>query len=77
MPIAGPFLQYQPQYDYFSDPALVPSFEYGGTTPGLSTDSFFSKSTFDTPLGLDRLYHGIPSPTISDPSDPFNAYIIS
>lgn len=51
MPIADPFLQFEPQYDYFSS-YLGSAFNYSTSTPGLATSDFFSKGTFDTSLGI-------------------------
>ena len=66
MPIADPFLQFQPQYDYFSDPYLVSPFDYCGLAPELAPGGFFSKNAFDTPLGPDNPSHGIPAPMTSN-----------
>jgi len=65
--ITDPFLQFQPQYDYFSDPSLVSAFNYSGSTPGLATAGFSPKSAFDMPLGFDHLFHGIPAPIMVNP----------
>jgi hypothetical protein len=75
MPITDPFLQFQPQYDYFSDPYLVPPFDYSGSVHGLTPGGFFSKNAFDTP---DNLSHGIPAPKTSNTfeSNFFNTYVM-
>jgi len=66
MPITDPFLQFQPQHGYFSDP-LVSTFDYSGSTHGLTAGGFFSKSSFDTPLGFDHLFHGTIEPLTPNP----------
>ena len=66
MPITDPFLQFQPQYDYFSDPYLVSPFDYSGLVPGLAPGGFFSKNAFDTPLRPDNPSNGIPAPITSN-----------
>ena len=78
MPIADPFLQFQSQYDYFSDPSLVSPFDCSGSAPGFATGSFFSKSTLDAPLWADHSY-AIPTPMPSDPfeNNHFNTYTVS
>jgi len=73
MPITDPFLQFQPQYDYFSGPSLVLPFDYNGSTSWPVTGGFFSKSAFDTPPESDHLFRGIPAPT----PDPFENNIFS
>jgi len=67
LPITNPFLQSQPQYDYFLGSSLVSvlDYSYNGSTPGLTTDNFFSKNAFDMPLGFD--YRGISSPIMTNP----------
>jgi len=67
MPITDPFLQFQSQYDYFSDPCLISSFDYNGLAHGLATGSFCSKSTFDTSLEYDNPSHCILVPIAPDP----------
>ena len=69
MSIADPFLQFQPQYDYFSGLSLVSTFDYSGLVPVLATGSHFSKSTFDAPFGFDYLLHNTAVPMTSDPSE--------
>ena len=76
MPIADPFLQFEPQYEHFSDYSLGSTFTYNTPTFGLPTSDIFSKSTFDMPLGFDHFFHGIPKPTKPDPLENtlFNTY---
>lgn len=79
MPVADPFLRFQPQYDHFSDPYLISPFDYSGSASGLATSGFFSKSAFDTPPGFGQLSCGILAPTTLDPFEtrPFSIYAVS
>ena len=77
-PMSDSLLQFQPQYDYFSDLSLISAAGYGGTAIGLVTGSLFSKDVFGTPLGTDHLFHGISVPMLSELSENFfNTYPIS
>jgi hypothetical protein len=77
MHIADPFLQFESQYDYPSDPSLGSTLSYSTSAPGFTT-SGFSKSAFDPPLGFDHLFHGNLIPTASDhfESALFNIYTV-
>lgn len=66
MPITDPFLQFEPQYDYFTGLSLGSTLNYGPPAPELATGGFFPKSTFDTPLGFDHLFHINLTPTPFD-----------
>jgi len=76
IPIADPFLQFLPQYGYFSDPSLVSSLNYGESSPGLAPGAFFPKGASGTPLALDHRSHDIPVHMTFDPFeiDFFNVY---
>ena len=79
MPITDPFLQFPPQYDYFSGPYTVPTFDYGGFEPVLTTGgNHFSKSALDVPPGFGHL-RGIPALMASDSSENtfFNIHTLS
>lgn len=78
LPITDPFLQFQSQYDYFSDPSMVLPLDYNGSTLGPATGGFFSKSAFDTPPGFNHLSHGIPSTSPDHLENSFfNMYTVS
>lgn len=78
IPIIDPFLQFQPQSDYFSDHSLVSPFDYSGSTPGLATNGFVLKSALDAPLWPDHSY-GIPAPITSNSleNDFLSTYTVS
>lgn len=77
MPITDPFLQFHPEFDYFSDPSLVSLFDYSGSTPGVAAGGFFSKSAFDTSIGPDPLYRDIPALGLFENNLFNNTYTIS
>lgn len=66
IPIADPFLQFQPQYDYFTDPCLISAFDCYGSIPELAPGNLFSKGGLNSSFGFDSLlWHS--STTALDP----------
>lgn len=66
MPLADPFLQFEPQQDCFFGSSLNSAFNHSTSTLGLATGGSSSKSIFDTTLGFYNPFHGNLIPTTSD-----------
>jgi hypothetical protein len=66
MPIVDPFLQFEPQYDYFSGSSTNYALNYSTLPLGLATDGLSSKTMFDPLPRFNHLFQGNPIPATPD-----------